>query len=127
MNCSVAPRSCMCQVVELRMSSVGLHYESFDSLRVNFVKLARLVLQHKYFPPLTSRFRAAILPARHFTGTSNLEFFLVFLLYQLRSFAPRFVLCRACVDVPYFAKIELCRGANSAESGHTLHVRVGNG
>jgi len=36
-------------MVELRMSSVGLHYESFDSLRVNFVKLALLVLQHKYF------------------------------------------------------------------------------
>lgn len=39
----------MCQVVELRMSSVGLHYESFDSLRVNFVKLALLALQHKYY------------------------------------------------------------------------------
>ncbi len=49
MKCSVAPQSCICQVVELRMSSVGLHYESFDSLRVNFVKLALLVLQHKYF------------------------------------------------------------------------------
>lgn len=48
-KCSVNLQSCMCQVVELRMSMVELHFESSDSPKVKFVKMALSVLQLEKF------------------------------------------------------------------------------